>query len=141
MTGPYSLRLRASRLDGRAPTYYPLSPLTKERERGREKNDWPLRPPCPELPDVHGRSDGGDAPVFVPPFARTTSTCHPLGVRIVLGKLRKAHAHTLVGRILLPMTLRLSLGIWDKSPIACFVLQSVAKVLTAFVGLPLGLGC
>jgi hypothetical protein len=48
--------------------------------------------------------------VFGPPFTRTTSTCHPLGVRIVFGKLREAHGNTLVGRILLPMTLRLSLG-------------------------------
>jgi len=31
MTGPYPLCLRASRLDGGAPTYYPLSLLTKER--------------------------------------------------------------------------------------------------------------
>jgi len=46
MTGPYSLRLRASWLDGGAHTYYPSSPLTKESERGREKTDWPLRPPC-----------------------------------------------------------------------------------------------
>jgi hypothetical protein len=79
--------------------------------------------------------------MFGPLFTRTTSPCHPLSVRIVLGKLWWAHAHTLVGRIMLPMTLRLSLGIWDKSPIAFFALQSVAKVLTAFVGLPLGLGC
>jgi len=37
MTGPYPPRLRASRLDGGAPTYYPASPLTKERERERER--------------------------------------------------------------------------------------------------------
>jgi len=46
MTGPYSLRLRASRLEGGAPTYYPLSSLTKARERRREKKDWPLWPAC-----------------------------------------------------------------------------------------------
>ena len=137
MTGPYPLRLRASRLDGGAPTYYPSSQLTKEMQCNVK--DWPLRPPCltpvgtsrrpwppgspsppyhifpwktapipvpagtgplssplPSPPSSRapaagistGCSDGGDAPVFGPPFPRTTSTCHPLGVRIVLGKLR-----------------------------------------------------
>jgi hypothetical protein len=129
MTGPYSLRLRASRLDGGAPTYYPSSPLTKQRQTGREKKDWSLLASLPPSPPCHispwktaptpvpagigqlssplpfppssrapaagistGCSAGGDAPVFGPPFPRTTSTCRPLGVRIVLGKLRWAHA-------------------------------------------------
>jgi hypothetical protein len=48
--------------------------------------------------------------VFRSPFPRTASTCSSPGVRTVLGKLRWAHARTLTGSILLPMTLRLPLG-------------------------------
>jgi hypothetical protein len=174
MTGPYPPCLWASRLDGRAPSCYSASPLTKEREK-REKRrrqerkikikmemkDWPLQPPClilagtsqhpwpPESPSLlyhispwgtapipvpagsgplcsalsfppsfrapaagisTGCRVGGDAPVFGLQFPHTTSTCHPLSVRTVLGKLRWAHARTPVGRILLPMTLCLLLG-------------------------------
>ena len=49
------------------------------------------------LPDIHGRSDGGIALLFGQPFTHTSRSCHPLGVRIILGMLQYAHAHTLVG--------------------------------------------
>jgi hypothetical protein len=77
----------------------------------------PLSSPLPSPPSrapfagiSTGCSGKGHAPGFGSPFPRTTSACRPPGVRTVLGKLRWAHARTLTGRILLPMTLPLPFG-------------------------------
>ena len=60
MTGPYPLRLRASRLDGGAPTYYPSSPLTKEKQCSVIKKACRFglhASPRRELSDVRGRQE------------------------------------------------------------------------------------
>jgi len=157
MTGPYSLRLRASRLDGGAPTYHPSSPLTKERERGREKKAWPLRPPCltPAGTSLRPWPPGRPSPpCHISPW-KTAPTPVPAGIGQLSGPLpfptssRAPAAGISTGCsdggdapvFGLPFPRTTSTCHWDRSPVACFALQSVAEVLTAFVGFPLGLCC